>query len=148
MSCHGEDGGDLTLSDVRIKRENLVCQIMGGDALFFPMFGDDDTDLTPVGSHVGHSPGLGSNGCNEESILDHVRDLLLQAQQHGCWKSGVGGIGQVRANTVCFRRFELFGLSLTDISRNVKATNGSICRVCSARTASVGCSELRDRVVA
>jgi hypothetical protein len=94
LSCHGEDGGDLTLSDVKIKRENLVCQIMGGDALFFPMFGDDDTDLVSAGSSAVNSPGHSSNGCNEESILDHIRDLLLQAQHHGCWKAGVGGIGQ------------------------------------------------------
>jgi hypothetical protein len=102
LSCHGEDGGDLTLSDVSIKRENLVCQIMGGDALFFPMFGNDDSDLTSVGSSVVHSPGHGSNGCDEESILDHIRDLLLSAQSNGCWKAGVGGIGQVSVNAFCF----------------------------------------------
>jgi hypothetical protein len=28
LTCRGEDGGDLTLSDVTVKRENLVCQIM------------------------------------------------------------------------------------------------------------------------
>ena len=26
ITCRGEDGGDLTLSDVNIKRENLICQ--------------------------------------------------------------------------------------------------------------------------
>ena len=28
LTCRGEDGGDLTLSDVNIKRENLICQGM------------------------------------------------------------------------------------------------------------------------
>ena len=26
LTCRGEDGGDLRLSDVSIKRENLTCQ--------------------------------------------------------------------------------------------------------------------------
>lgn len=29
----------------------------------------------------------------EESILDHIRILLLQAQKYDCWKPGVGGVG-------------------------------------------------------
>jgi hypothetical protein len=28
LTCRGENGGDLTLSDVNIKRENLTCQGM------------------------------------------------------------------------------------------------------------------------
>jgi len=96
LTCHGEDGGDLTLSDVKIKRENLICQIMGGDALFFPMFTDDDAETASIsGSSVGSAPVQAPNEFVEESILDHIRELILQAQRHGCWKAGVGGIGQV-----------------------------------------------------
>jgi hypothetical protein len=89
LTCHGEDGGDLTLSEVKIQRENLVCQILGGDSLFFPMFGDDDAD---VASNV--SASFPAPSQNEDSILDHIRTLLLQAQSYGCWKPGVGGVGQ------------------------------------------------------
>lgn len=28
LTCRGEDGGDLTLTDLVVKRENLVCQGM------------------------------------------------------------------------------------------------------------------------
>jgi hypothetical protein len=94
LTCHGEDGGDLTLSDVKIKRENLVCQIMGGDTLFFPMFENDETEIGSAGSSVAQSPIHGGGGSSEESILDHVRELILQAQKYGCWKAGIGGIGQ------------------------------------------------------
>jgi hypothetical protein len=93
LSCHGEDGGDLTLSDVSIKRENLTCQILGGDSFFFPMFGDDEVDALSIGS--GGSGSLGTPECKEESILDHIREMIIQAQQHGCWQAGVGGVGQV-----------------------------------------------------
>jgi hypothetical protein len=98
LTCRGEDGGDLTLSDVSIRRENLICQVMGGDSIFFPMFGDDDADAGSVGgsSVAGAAPGEAPSGCVEESVLDDIRDMLLQAQKHGCWKTGVGGLGQVR----------------------------------------------------
>jgi hypothetical protein len=96
LTCHGKDGGDLTLSDVNIKRENLVCQIMGGDSLFFPMFADDDADsVAGASSDAMPSSNDAPNGHIEESILDNIRELLLNAQKHGCWKTGVGGVGKV-----------------------------------------------------
>ena len=30
----------------------------------------------------------------EASILDHIRELLEQAQKYGCWQEGIGGVGQ------------------------------------------------------
>jgi hypothetical protein len=98
LTCHGQDGGDLTLSDLVMKRENLVCQVMGGDALFLPIFGEDDTDKSVAaavsvaeGSHFSESTDL-----VEESILDHVREMILQAKRHGTWTVGIGGVGEVR----------------------------------------------------
>lgn len=98
LTCRGENGGDLTLSDVNIRRENLICQVMGGDSIFFPMFGDDDEvdNVSVSDSTEGETvPREAPSGCVEESVLDDIREMLLQAQQHGCWKSGVGGVGQV-----------------------------------------------------
>jgi hypothetical protein len=92
LTCRGEDGGDLTLSDVNIKRENLVCQIMGGDTIFFPMFSDDDTD-----SISGNSMSSAIDDRDmyvEESVLDEVKELILQAQKFGCWTPGLGGVRQ------------------------------------------------------
>lgn len=98
ITCHGSKGGDLTLTDVTIKRENLVCQVLGGDTLFFPMFTDDATvpSGTPKGDD-GHLAGHQSPGNEEESILEHIWQLIANAEQSGCWKIGFGGINQVRA---------------------------------------------------
>ena len=95
LTCRGEDGGDLTLSDVSVKKENLVCQIMGGDALFFPMFGDDADDDILSDDEINESPrNKVSSTVIEESVLDHIREMLLQAERFGCWQAGVGGVGQ------------------------------------------------------
>lgn len=99
LSCHGEHGGDLTLSDVKVKRENLECEIMGGDALFLPMFGDDNgDDKSATGSAASVTSvsdcSASSNRVEEESILDHVREMILQAQRTGNWTVGIGGVGQ------------------------------------------------------
>jgi hypothetical protein len=102
LTCRGEDGSDLTLSDVKVKRENLVCQIMGGDTLFFPMFGEGEGNDVAIWEDFSPAPPTlceAAMSHEEESILDHIRGLLLQAQSHGCWKSGVGGVGEVR--TTC-----------------------------------------------
>jgi hypothetical protein len=99
LTCHGKEGGDLTLTDVTIKRENLVCQILGGDTLFFPMFIEDDPSSPRFHSYdetATSSTGFSSPNQEEESILDHIRHLILNAQQSGCWKTGFGGISQVR----------------------------------------------------
>ena len=98
LTCRGEDGGDLTLSDVNIRRENLICRVMGGDSIFFPMFGDDDdkdTTSESVSTDGEVDPREAPNGFIEESVLDDIREMLLQAQRHGCWKAGVGGVAKV-----------------------------------------------------
>lgn len=92
LTCRGENGGDLKLSDVSVKKENMVCQITGSDNVFFPMFGDE---MSSVASTFESNSGMGKE---ESSILDHIRELLLSAQSHGCWKAGVGGVGQVSVN--------------------------------------------------
>jgi hypothetical protein len=93
LTCRGEDGNDLTLTDVNIRRENLVCQILGGDSLFFPMFAGDDNDTS---SRPPNAAVLGvRSDVEEESVLDHIRVLLLQAQSYDCWKEGIGGVSQV-----------------------------------------------------
>jgi hypothetical protein len=107
LSCHGVDGGGLTLTDVTIRRENLVCQIMGGDTLFFPMFTDTEnvaSDVTiPTESTSGGTTDIHFATNEEESILHHIKILVLNAQKHGCWKVGFGGVCQVRTKAhICF----------------------------------------------
>lgn len=75
---------------------------MGGDALFLPIFGDDnDVDKPLAASATGSVVASGSefSGTSdrvEESILDHIREMILQARRHGSWTVGIGGVGQVR----------------------------------------------------
>ena len=98
LSCHGADGGGITLTDVTIRRENLVCQIMGGDTLF-PMFTDIESSRTFTPDTVVTESDSACNTIlryeNEESILDHIKVLILNAQKYGCWEEGFGGICQV-----------------------------------------------------
>jgi hypothetical protein len=107
LSCHGRDGGGLTLTDVTIRRENLVCQIMGGDTLFFPMFTDNESMYHDSNVDMYPAQTESMSSCNtsircatieEESILDHIKVLIQNAQRYGCWKIGFGGICQVRFN--------------------------------------------------
>lgn len=91
LTCHGHDGGGLTLSDVNIRRDNLVCQVMGGDTLFFPVFSSEEDNLAAGLSAT--RPPKGPH--EEESILDHIRVLIENAKQYGCWEDGVGGVGVV-----------------------------------------------------
>jgi hypothetical protein len=105
LSCHGSDGGGLTLTDVTIRRENLVCQIMGGDTLFFPMFNDKNENMyhgstsdsypVPTESISSYNTSLPCETMEEESILDHIKILVMNAQKYGCWKNGFGGVGKV-----------------------------------------------------
>jgi hypothetical protein len=103
LTCHGKEGGDLTLTDVTIKRENLVCQILGGDTLFFPMFTHDEPPSPLFRSceeaASSSSTGYSSPRHEEDSVLDHIRLLIENAQQSGCWQTGFGGIGEVRIAT-------------------------------------------------
>jgi hypothetical protein len=96
LTCHGPDGGGLTLTNVTIKRENLVCQVMGGDTLFFPMFSNEDIESKSSEPVVPAAVDQKSQSREEESILDHIKILLENAQRHGCWKAGLGGVGRVR----------------------------------------------------
>lgn len=109
LTCRGEDGGDLTLSGVNIKRENLVCQLMGGDTLFFPMFTDDDMESQ---AGLSSSQDFGA-GFVEESVLDQIRELILSAQSHGCWKPGFGGVDKPSSDPHIFTALE--GLPLSSV---------------------------------
>lgn len=68
--------------------------MLGGDSIFFPMLSTDGADEDVVcNSTVSMSKPLGEV-IRESSILDHIREMILQAQRFGCWKVGVGGVSQ------------------------------------------------------
>lgn len=65
---------------------------MGGDTLFFPMLGSEGDDGASYSS-AGHSlEDIRRPEDHESSVLDHIRILLMNARQHGCWQEGTGGI--------------------------------------------------------
>jgi len=75
LSCRASDGGDLCLSSVNIKRENMVCRTLG-----------DATNKLALWTATASLDGERDDDDNiEESILNDVRDLIANAQQYGCW---------------------------------------------------------------
>ena len=100
LTCHGEDGGDLTLSDVNIRRENLVCRVIGSELLYLPKAQEDTSDPGDAAKNLPTGPvGLSDDCVEEGSILDDVREIILKAQSHGCWRVGAGGIEKVRTHS-------------------------------------------------
>jgi len=93
LTCRGEDGGDLTLTDLVVKRENLVCQVLGGDSMFFPMLSSDSGAPGQLKKTTSaSSPKQNGKAIAESSILDEIREMILQAKRYNCWNIGVGGI--------------------------------------------------------
>lgn len=86
-------------SDV-LSQAHITCSrfvVMGGDTIFFPMLGAEDDGEVDCKSAVSmaSSVSIPIERVNvETSILDHIRELLEQAQRYGCWQDGVGGVGQ------------------------------------------------------
>lgn len=93
ITCRGQDGRDLTLADVIVSRDNIVCQVLGGDALTLAM-SEDDASMQVTQASIAPLRATSPKGHIEESILDHIREMLLQAQRYGCWQAGIGGVGQ------------------------------------------------------
>ena len=68
---------------------------MGGDTIYFPMLSDEETECKSTASSVVTSPVAKKEKKYpkiESSVLDHIRDMILNAQRYGCWKVGVGGV--------------------------------------------------------
>ena len=95
ITCCGRLGEDLTLSNVSIRKENLVCKVLGSGNVLSPVIGEVKEDKTQNLSYsMSNNTSFISdeNGNVEVSILDHVGELIRNAQRHGCWKSGIGGV--------------------------------------------------------
>ena len=69
---------------------------MGGDTIFFPMLGsmDDMDNSSNAASNISSPvrPKPVHTVVQESSILDHIREMILNAQRFGCWQVGVGGV--------------------------------------------------------
>lgn len=94
LTCRGADGGDLRLSDINVKRENLLCRVLGSENVFKPL-GKNDY----IGSPKKVIPDLSFDNTSielsdeeEYCVLDEVRDMITSAQSHECWVEGFGGV--------------------------------------------------------
>lgn len=93
LTCRGSSGGDLRLSDINVKRENLLCRVLGSDNVF-QSHGRDDyigspKKVIPDSSFDSHeSEDVDDEGC----VLDEVREMIISAQNYGCWIAGFGGL--------------------------------------------------------
>ena len=77
--------------------------VMGGDTLFFPtevgssLSDDEEEAEKPKAADVSkfsdeNNPREANYSLEETSILDHIREMIINAQKYGCWKAGDGGI--------------------------------------------------------
>jgi len=80
LTCRSGDNGPLRLSDVTLCRDNRVCQVIGSENLFTPVLVSDD--------RMPSSCYLDANYNGNDlvySVLDDIRDLLVNAQKFGSW---------------------------------------------------------------
>uniref|UniRef100_A0A7S2A1I7 Uncharacterized protein n=1 Tax=Ditylum brightwellii TaxID=49249 RepID=A0A7S2A1I7_9STRA len=88
LTCTGKLGSDLRLADMHFEKENLVCQVMGGGNVFSPMFGGEthnDQQISSTSFSCSSPFCVDETGNVEVSILDHIRELVANAQRDGCW---------------------------------------------------------------
>mmetsp|Transcript_6663 Transcript_6663/g.16239 ORF Transcript_6663/g.16239 Transcript_6663/m.16239 type:complete len:905 (+) Transcript_6663:2-2716(+) len=102
LTCRGAGGGDLTLTELVIKRENLTCQVLGGDSLLFPAAAATLDELenvpttelsnfldSPLSQSMPQSP---ITAIEETSILNVIKEIIINAQKDGCYNTGEGGV--------------------------------------------------------
>lgn len=107
LTCRGKDGGDLRLSDLRLKRENLLLSVLGNDNVFAdPSGGKDDYIGSPKNRAIESVWSDLTDDEEEETVLDELKELILSAQSHGNWQTGIGGLRAVRCLVLsCNRSF-------------------------------------------
>ena len=94
LTCRGNGGGDLRLSDINIERENLLCRVLGSDNVFKPLGKDIGLQnmVFPDLSSDTMSRDTDKASDDEECVLLEVREMIVSAQEHGCWVPGFGGL--------------------------------------------------------
>jgi len=111
ITCRGKNGQDLTLSILTIEKEDLLCNVLGSGNVLSPeeIDGDEGGLRLPISGNLSSD----EDGNIEVSILDHVAELIRNAQNHGCWKVGVGGV--INAPPACIKSTSLDGLPLSHV---------------------------------
>jgi len=118
ITCFGECGEDLRLSDVNIENENIKCEVMGCVDVLSAEIVDREI-VEPISStctnELSLNPDDGGNvevsifdHIGEVSVLHHIGGLIRRAQE-----SGTLGIG--KAPVKCIHYEELKGLPISDV---------------------------------
>ena len=95
LTCRGKNRQDpLQLSSVQLKRENLICRILGSGNLLGPL-GILSNELKSPNQIFPEKRQESSNDIIHKSILNNISELLLNARKHDCWVEGYGGVGMV-----------------------------------------------------
>ena len=75
LTCRGENGDDLRLSDVSVEKENLICIVLGSGNLLSPVM-EHIQELKSIDPHFctqnDKTIDPDENGDIEVSVLDHV----------------------------------------------------------------------------
>lgn len=88
ITCRGRNGKDLSLSHVNIDKDHLLCKVFGGENVLLPVLDEQKVESSQsLSSLVKNESNLSSDadGNIEVSILDHIGELIRNAQSHGCW---------------------------------------------------------------
>jgi len=95
VSCRGRGGEDLKLSNLIIQKENVICRVLGSVNVIFPISIEDkaEREASLVQSmSKDWEEEIDSSGNVEVSILNHIGELIRNAQSHGYYNAGVGGV--------------------------------------------------------
>jgi len=101
LTCRGKGGGDLTLSEVNLSRENMVCKLIGSGNLLAldkcAVSGSPrESSKNPLSFDLIETDS--KENVEVVSVLDDIRALLLNAENHGYWGVDVGDV-EIRTNS-------------------------------------------------
>lgn len=86
ITCRGRNGKDLTLSNISIQKDNLECSVFGSPILAPDEVGKNSYSKQSLSSVIKESTLQSDDEGNVEvSILDHIAELIRNAQHYGCW---------------------------------------------------------------
>lgn len=87
ITCRGRNGKDLTLSNISIQKDNLTCTLFGSQVFGFDEIEKQSDASKPSLSSVMKESTLQGDeeGNIEVSILDHIAELIRNAESFGCW---------------------------------------------------------------
>ena len=114
ITCRGKNGGDLTLSEVKVESKNLICRVMGSQNVLVSKEQNKAAIPANAESHITDKADKDVDlTMTEVSILNDIKELIVNAQQYGSWKPGRGGVDQ----SISLSGTPLDGLPMSEVLR-------------------------------